>query len=377
MLGKRISFVTAALLTGLVASAQTADDPDAEYAGSESCKGCHQEIYDSYALSGHPFKIQKVDGTAPTYPESTSPGVWSPPADLEWAGISYVIGGYGWKARFMDLEGYILTGEENRQYNLANATLGTEPHWVGYSADTAPRKPYTCGACHTTGWQATGPEGPHQDGLPGIHGTWAEAGVTCEACHGPGSAHVADPARVDLPVAANCDACHVRGDVTMIDASNGLVRHHEQYEELLASPHGALGCVTCHDAHKGTKYELGGFKGREATCNACHEAQTQMTVAAEAHDDCTICHMPVAGKSAVAVTMSYQGGSVPRGDIRSHIYRIATDPDWSMFTEDGKFVATDDENEAFLTVDFTCLTCHQDRDKAWALAMAPLIHGAR
>ena len=59
----------------------------------------------------------------------------------------------------MDLEGYILTGPENRQFNLANDILGTEPHWTGYSAADAPRKPYTCGACHTTGWQATGPEG--------------------------------------------------------------------------------------------------------------------------------------------------------------------------------------------------------------------------
>ena len=85
--------------------------------------------------------------------------------------------------------------------------------------------------------------------------------------------------------------------------------------------------------------------------------------------------MPFAGKSAVAITVDYQGGSVPKGDIRSHIHRIALDPEWTMFTQDGKFVAVDDQNRAFLTVDYTCLSCHQDKDTGWALAVAPLIHG--
>lgn len=373
---KSLSVLFAASLTAaFFAYAQTAQEDEQHYAGAQACKTCHAQIYSDYALSGHPWKIQEVDGAIPSYPANTSPGVWSPPPDHEWADISYVIGGYGWKARFMDLEGYILTGPENRQYNLANNSLGTVAHWTGYSASTAPRKPYTCGACHTTGWVATGPDGPHQDGLPGIHGTWAETGVTCEACHGPGAAHVANPVEVDLSVAPNCNDCHVRGDVTTIDASNGLVRHHEQYEDLLSSPHNSLGCGACHDPHKGTKYNLGGFKGQKGTCNACHVAQAEVAIAAEAHNECTSCHMPYAGKSAVATTIAYLGGSVPKGDIRSHIHRIALDPEWSMFTGDGKFVATDDQNQAFLTVDYTCLSCHQDKDTAWAIAVAPLIHG--
>ena len=54
-------------------------------------------------------------------------------------------------------------------------------------------KPYDCGACHTTGWVADtdadtdGTLADNQDGLPGIHGTWAAPGIHCEACHGPGA----------------------------------------------------------------------------------------------------------------------------------------------------------------------------------------------
>ena len=46
-------------------------------------------------------------------------------------------------------------------------------------------KPYNCGTCHTTGYN---PEGENE--LPGIVGTWAEPGIRCEECHGPGAGHV-------------------------------------------------------------------------------------------------------------------------------------------------------------------------------------------
>lgn len=160
-----------------------------QYAGSATCANCHNDIHAKYARSGHPLKIQKIEGKPPSYSLGTSAGVPRPPAGMDWADISHVIGGYGWKARFMDCEGYILTGKMDRQFNRANNDLGLAAGWSGYDAKTAPRKPYTCGACHTTGWSETGPDGPHQDGLPGIYGTWREPGVTCEACHGPAPAY--------------------------------------------------------------------------------------------------------------------------------------------------------------------------------------------
>lgn len=345
------------------------------YIGPEKCATCHRDIYDNYRQSGHPLKIQKVTGGPPVYPLGTSPGVPTAPVDMSWNDISYVIGGHGWKARFMDRQGYILTGPENRQYNLANEMLGIKPHWVGYEAGKAPRKPYTCGACHTTGWQASGEDGPHQDGLPGIYGTWASPGVTCEACHGPGAAHAADPSQAKLTVEPNCNACHIRGEVTRIDASGGLVRHHEQYEDLLASPHRVLACTTCHEPHLSTKYGRGGIKGQEQTCITCHQNQAVSTVAPQPHRACIDCHMPYAAKSAVSGRVAYQGGFVPKGDLRSHIFRISPDPDWNMFTDDGRFVRTDAENRASLTLDFTCLTCHTGKNKAWAAKNAKRIHG--
>lgn len=356
------------------ATAGPANSVSQGYAGAEACKGCHLEIYEQQMKSGHPFKIQRVRGAPPSYPAGTSPGVPKPPADKTWDDVTYVIGGYGWKARYMDTEGYILTGKENRQYNLANKYLATEPNWTGYSAKTAPRKPYTCGTCHTTGWVKTGEAGPHQDDLPGIHGTWSEPGVRCEACHGPAAGHAKDPTSGKPPTKENCGECHRRGDVAQIDAKGGLIRHHEQYEDLLASPHKLFGCTTCHDPHKGTRYQLGGYKGEEATCKKCH-TNVKINVAAKAKFQCRDCHMPYAGKSAMAIKIQTADGVVPQGDIKSHIFRIMVDPAWNMFTDDGKFVRVDSDGKAYLSVDRACLTCHSAQTKAWAASNAAKIHG--
>jgi len=344
-----------------------------EYAGSERCKGCHASIYDDYMKTGHPYKLSRISGEAPSFPEGTSPGVPNPPEGLTWDDITYMIGGFGWKARFMDSEGYILTGDQNRQYNLANAVLGTDAGWVGYDAAKAPRKPYTCGSCHTTGWTATDSAGPHQDDLPGIYGTWEEPGVRCEGCHGPGKAHADDPANVKPSKAEKCGECHARGDVNQIDASGGLIKHHEQYEDLLASPHKSFKCGTCHEPHLSTKYGFGGFKGTDKSCNVCH-SNIEIKLAAKANFECYDCHMPYAAKSAVAITIEHAGGSVPKGDIRTHIFRIKADSSWNMFNDEGTYVRLDSEGKAHISVKYACLSCHTSKDIGWASDNADRIH---
>lgn len=344
----------------------------ADYAGSERCIGCHASIYAMYMKSGHPHKLIKVAGTSPVYPANTSPGIPAPPTDYSWKDISYVIGGFGWKARFLDQQGYILTGEK-KQYNLPNAAHVLDAHWVAYGSNDTSQKPYTCGECHTTGWVASGSDGPHQDGLPGIYGTWEETGVRCEACHGPSAAHVLAPTSVKPSIKENCQSCHIRGDINTIDASNGLIRHHEQYEDLLASPHQALSCSTCHNPHQSTKYDAGGYKGDTNTCQTCHQ-HVKIKIKSKETMACKSCHMPYAVKSALSTMVSYQGGRVLKGDLRTHIYRISTDASWNMFTDDGKFVRVDKDNKAYLTLDHVCMSCHSENDVEWARTHAERIH---
>ena len=105
-----------------------------EFVGSDRCMQCHNtnnadlgyNIYEEYSKSGHPYKLNAVDGAPPTYPENTSPGVPNPPPGTEWSDYAFVIGGYGWKARFVKPDGRIFTATEEVQYNLE--TEG----WVAY-----------------------------------------------------------------------------------------------------------------------------------------------------------------------------------------------------------------------------------------------------
>ncbi|MBE8538542.1 cytochrome c3 family protein [Geoglobus acetivorans] len=327
----------------------------AEYVGSDRCKTCHKDIWEDFMKTGHPYKLRPVDEARQGNEEFGIRKVTELPNGYTWDDITYVIGGVWWKTRFVNETGYIVTGNAV-QYNLETG------QWVPYDPDEV-AKPYNCGKCHTTGYNEDG----HQDGLPGIVGTWAFPGIECEACHGPASEHVANPTEVKPEVdtsSALCGKCHVRGDPSRIPASNGFIKHHEQYNELLASPHKDLSCITCHDPHKSVKNPMVD-DAIKMKCEQCHGdvakefAESEM---AKEGVECTDCHMPFAAKSAVKRAEF-------EGDIRSHLFRINTDPSAPMFTDDGKYTAG-----GYLTLDFACLYCHTDKDREWAAKYAVKAH---
>jgi hypothetical protein len=316
------------------------------FVGSEVCAECHQEIYDKFVLSGHNYKLNAVvDGRPPQYPFSR---VLNPPAGYSWNDISYVIGGYNWKARFIDHQGFIITGDENAttQYNLPNEELGLGNNWVAYNAGK--EKTYDCGSCHTTGYSPIG----HQNDMPGMIGTWAADGIQCEECHGAGSIHVNNPITVKLRIErdlAACGSCHQRGGPEQIPAKSGFIEHHEQYDEIFASKHASLNCVLCHDPHTGVvQLRENDVATTRTSCEGCHFKQAQVENVA-LHDrwnvQCVDCHMPRLTKNAVGDPARFTG------DIRTHL--MAIDPyQIGQFTEDGKFALSQ------LSLDFACRNCH-------------------
>ena len=319
---------------------------EAGYVGAEKCADCHAGKYSDVQVSGHPWKLK----TAEVAKANSLPL----PKGYSWEDISYVIGGYKWKSRYMDENGYIITGDSdgpgNTQYNKMIDT------WSDYHAGE--EKKYDCGKCHTTGYF---PEG-NQGGLEGIVGTWAFDGIQCESCHGPGKEHAdsgGNKAAITVDnSAALCGSCHIRGEADTIPASNGYIRHHEQYNEFLASPHNAFDCVTCHDPHKKSEFSI------KTECSTCHSSiATEFTGSSMEGMGvtCSDCHMPMATKSA-------QPLGPYKGDVKTHIFRINTDPAGSMFTEDGAFA-----NDA-VTLDWACLACHQDEDVDWAADYTEGIH---
>jgi hypothetical protein len=386
------------------------------YVGSDQCATCHSEIFDWFRNSGHPYKINRiVNGQVPTYPFSSIAGaLWmvsdSDDADAEDPGagtdntlsipgsydeVSYVIGGFGWKARSMDANGFIVTGD-SVQYNLETQGMAS---YHNNEVD----KVFNCGNCHTTGWKRyTSEDGDdrnlnRQDDLPGMAGTFAAPGIQCEACHGAGSEHIAGPTKDNITRKASprttadflatdmafgkavaCSDCHTRdgekdyltyvGGSGLILASGGLIRHHEQYDEMLGinpddvaagatGPHASQECIACHDPHTTTRYMdvSGDPPGMNKSCTERHNANGvggksyEIITGGMTNLACTDCHMPLLAKSALKHDAIGTGPATV--DIKTHLFRIDLYQE-NQFTADGKYAYP------WITGEFACKTCH-------------------
>jgi hypothetical protein len=353
---------------------------DPNYVGVKKCLSCHAgmhpEIVAAWEKSGHNFKLNKVvDGVPPVYPEFAT--TWLTEDDFEllpglgvtWNDIAYVIGGYGWKARFVGLDGYIITGDETNpgvQFNLETQKYS--------SYHTGEKKPYTCGTCHTTGWVAAEADCPPDAAMPGFLGVYSENTITCEACHGPGAEHAAAGNKALIGKGADaCGKCHIRGtDMAVIPAKGGLTQHHEQYQEVLATGHKDIGCAGCHDAHASTKYdEAAPGEGVRTACVTCHGDVTVNDKHAGVAT-CVDCHMAATTKSAVSKTIGEGDDAVLYGDIAGHLFRLTTDADATL-----TYMGADEKeytNNA-VPVIYACKKCHAGKTVSEAIDGAALIHG--
>jgi hypothetical protein len=333
------------------------------------------------------LSARKTVGTVVDY--TLNSGIPNPPDGLAWSDIGFVLGGYHSNARFLDTAGYIIYGN-NRQYNLPTSK------WVAYTSGTLEKGSYnySCYKCHTTGPSKT--KTAEFEPYPGIEGSWAEAGVGCEGCHGPASEHVTNPSNKPPKEGLNtCNKCHARDrsdSTTTYPWSNrvewqprtvggtgtGFIRHREQGDMMLASKHKNFTCATCHSPHKGVYFELGGLKA-SAACQNCHPNKEIVGhEATRTNAECTDCHMPFAARNGDQLTPFISEQS-------THFWNILTDS-ITMFDnlEDiastsnppvtYKFIKVDGNGMSGLTLDYTCLQCHTDKTVGWASGYAQGMH---
>lgn len=115
-----------------------------------------------------------------------------------------------------------------------------------------------CVKCHTVGAGLS-------TGFSTLAATPAFAGVQCESCHGPSSAHAADPDNLALrPVIANnsnlCGGCH-----------NGY--HHPTFDEWKDARHSHV------DEHVQAYFrDPATGTARQQACGACHSGATRMAM---------------------------------------------------------------------------------------------------
>ena len=323
-----------------------------DYAGSEKCFDCHKDQYNHWQASVHPWKLRKAEKVKYT-------GL-PLPKGYSWEDISYVIGGAAKKARYIDQDGYIITAAKDgskakTQYNLQDGS------WSDYF--NGRKKAYKCGPCHMTAYNAKG----HQDNKPGMIGTWKEDGVGCEECHGPGLDHIKNPIKDNVIMDSSlngCAKCHQRGGINpKPPAKGGFIRHHEQANELLASPHKDLTCIECHDPHKRAVL----VKDRCAECHKEKADQLTNTLHGKNGIECKECHMPKIVKSAIQVNKY-------TADVRTHIVKVNKDITASMFKTVEKGGKKYTYANSFITLDYVCLSCHSGRDIKWASENLKIIH---
>ncbi len=352
------------------------DPPALAFAGSDVCGTCHADTHDQWFHSGHPYKLTKIEGnTAPTAdfpdPSAFANAPASPPAGTQWSDFSYTIGGFGWKMRWIQNDGYIYTpATGENQWNFESESF------ANYHAGET--KPYNCGSCHTTGWVDSddGNAANNEDGMEGFLGTMFAGGVHCEKCHGMGSQHAFKPTAYDMTVDNSsyfCGKCHTRGGdngitpgEAVIEASGGFIKHHEQYDEWYHSGHNSEhgpGCNDCHNPHASVVFDAstpGEGVSTTVTCASCHVDGAFANIASTTHGHgatCVDCHMPQASKSAYA-------SNIYNGDVSTHLWTINTSVNGmaDMFNGDGTAVALDGSSMGAITLDFACYGCHKDPD---------------
>jgi hypothetical protein len=338
------------------------------FVGSAACAECHQDYYDAFINSGHPHILTRVtDGEAPDFPFSDVP---APPEGYTWGDVLYVVGGFRWKALFIDHDGFIITGGEEAatQFNLENETLDVDEQWVAYHAGQA--QPYDCGHCHTTGYTPAG----NQADKPGLVGTWALDGVQCEACHGPGSAHANHPLSFTMKVdrsGGTCEGCHLQRDKEELVLAGGFIQHQESYGDLFPGKHAIISCVDCHEPHTTVAQQLARNMPNELAtavrCEDCHFAPARVEKI-ERHVvlgvDCVDCHMPRLIQSAAARPGIFSG------DIRTHMVSIDAGQ-VAQFAADGTLIYPQ------IALEYACGSCHGPEGIAPVLSDAAMLAGAQ
>ena len=352
------------------------------YVGSDTCKMCHLEHYDSWQMTLHSRMLQDAeknqDAIIVPIDEKTIREDLTElgdklkvPADQVYVPkveeIKYTIGSQ-WKQRYLV--------EKNGDFFIAPVQYNSETHrWVNYHEADWDKRPWLlkCGGCHATGVDLE-------------KKTFVEPGVGCESCHGKGSWHAAlpktavfekrqtivNPAKLTMGVAVQiCGSCHNRGkatqhkgagwpvgyepgksleafykstsfeggDVKHVYANEFSKGHHQQYIDWQQSQHFREGvtCTSCHYVHQlgiaPTRSQTVGAGSQQ--CFECHTILNKTTAhAIHSFANCVGCHMPRIAKSAES------------GDIHSHVFVALLPKDTIDNPEDPN----------------PCQTCHKHKD---------------
>ena len=288
------------------------------YKGSKVCLMCHRNTHKnlvaSWQKTAHTSALWPADKPDPAV-KRTIVGDFAAGPGFQRSQVKWVLGRGRSLQAYLDADYRVLPKWWDVKAKAWKPATKWDPKAkarVEVGADTDART--SCLGCHTTGYDPKTAD-------------YADAGVACEACHGPGADHVAkagkgpsvrpgklEPARR----AMICGQCHAAGADASgkyafpvgfkpgQDLAQAFQVHaplkggmSQQYAEWKTSEHAQKGtvCTACHDPHG-----VGGrpaYLKREgnALCLSCHSTNTpdnaiHKTAAEKGKPACAMCHMP-------------------------------------------------------------------------------------
>ncbi len=270
-----------------------------------------------------------------------------------------------------------MTGPVTRNVESQEGFVGTKSCGMCHPDEKKAYEAHRHAAVTTAGWVENG----------------QDAGIGCEACHGPGQEHIAigpsDLKKVaeeegDLKILGKADnkksefcmKCHQKNDDTSVDmTSDFVIANMQQYSELQYSKKAKFNmtCTMCHDPHITSEGQEGIRKNRK--CLDCHKGKFAVEIKIKAMADlsCEDCHMPF----AVSRGQAEEINGYFKGDVRSHVFGITPDADYVL--NNGGKATVNDEELIRLTVETTCYACHRtgeasDYSREKLLSAAGKIH---
>ncbi len=429
-----VAILGAATLAGIPAETACA----ASFVGSRACATCHEQAYRDWSGSHHDLAMQNAtratvlgDFDDTTF---TAYGVTSrfftkdddyyvntegPDGELRDYRIAFTFGVY-------PLQQYLIAFPDGRYQALALAwdtrptdeggqrwfhlyahehiTPGDPLHWTGINQNWN----YMCADCHSTNLRRNFDLENDR-----YETTWSEIDVSCEACHGPGSAHVtwAEAAKTagtppppatgldtrlderrnirwtlkpDAVTAARsappasfraevetCGRCHARRSPLGDTVHQGKPLLDSYRVALLTEPlYHADGQILDEVYVYGSFLQSKMYRAG-VTCSDCHMPHS-LKLRAEGNDLCTRCHLPEAFDTrAHHFHAAGEAGSRCVDCHAPETTYMVVDP-----RRDHSFRVPRPDLSVKLGVPNACTGCHEKRNDAWAAATVDRWHGA-
>jgi hypothetical protein len=403
-----IAVATAFVPTALSAAEKTVPD----YVGSAACTACHTDAAADWAGSHH-----GLAWTAPG-PETVVADFDGTAFDANGMSVRFREDGAGYHADVTESDGsrrdytvHSVVGIEPLQQYLFETEPGrlqsfdvvwdTEKGgWFHLYGDdvippddglhwTGPYKTWNarCAECHATGYEKN-----YDPATRSYASTEVEIGVGCEACHGPGGAHVAWAERwqttrepppplggftVDFTdteaTIQQCATCHSRREAHGDGNPLPGTAYHDSYSLALLRP----GQYEADGQILDEVYVYGSFLqskmyAQGVGCIDCHEAHT-VELRAEGNAVCAQCHSPAGNPRFPTLRPAaydspehhrHEQGSEGAQCKSCHmVERVYMGNDWRA---DHSFRVPRPDLAAETGAPDACTTCHTDRTPDWA-----------